>query len=255
MKIVVCYKNVPEEQEIKVKADHTLDFSKAAWKIGQYDLNAMESATALAAKEAGSEIIFLTVGGDVVDNSKQKKAALSRGAGRLVGVMDPALTYADTHTTASVIKTAIEKIGDVDVVVFGEGSGDIYAQQTGSVAGALLGWATVNGVQGIELEAGKLELSRGVEDGIEILEASLPAAISVTSDINVPRIPSMKDILAAGKKPVEIWSLDDVNTALESVTEVVSILAPDVTERRQIIIEGDSEDNIETLYQYMRKIL
>ncbi|NLF34856.1 MAG: putative electron transfer flavoprotein FixA [Clostridiales bacterium] len=255
MKIVVCYKNVPDEQDIAVKADRTLDFSGAVWKIGQYDLNAIEAGTVLATATGDSEVIVLTAGGAVVDNSKQKKAVLSRGGARVIGVMDEALAATDTLTTATVLKAAIEKIGGVDLVLFGEGSGDLYAQQTGTVTGSLLGWPTVNAVQSMEHKGGVLAVTRNTGDGVELLEVSLPAVIAVTTDINVPRIPSMRDIIAAGKKPVEVWSLGDIGVTTQSATEVISILAPEAAERKQMVLEDDSAENIEVLYQHLRKLL
>lgn len=255
MRIVVCYKNVPEEQDIVIKADHTLDLSSAAWKIGQYDLNAIEAGVALAASCGNSEVFALTAAGRVIDDSKMKKSILSRGPHKMIGVQDDTLENADTFTIATALKATIEKIGNVDLVLFGEGSGDMYSQQTGSVTGAILGWPTLNAIQKITYDNGRLFLERSVEDGVEHLEVTLPAAISVVSDINTPRIPSMKDILGAGKKPVEVWPLGDLITKPTKNTEVISILAPENTERKKIIIEGDSEEKIEELYQHLRKIL
>ncbi len=255
MRIVVCYKNVPEELMIKVNADRTLDLSGADYKIGQYDLNAVEAAAGLAKEAGDSEIIALTVGADIVSNTKLQKAVLSRGTNRMIGVKDAALASPDVLTVAEIIKKAVEKIGGVDLVLFGEGSGDIYSQQTGTVTGALLGLPTINAVEKIELGEGTLRVSRSLEDGVEHLEVQLPAVISVTSDINIPRIPSMKDILGAGKKPCEIWSLDDLQADVASSTEIVSMLAPEAADRKKMIIEGDGDDEIEAFFQQIRKVL
>lgn len=254
MKILVCYKLVPEEQDIVVKSNKTLDFTGAEWKIGQYDLNAVEAGMKLA-EATGGEVVALTCGGEVVDNSKLKKAILSRGPAQVYGIKDDALAEADSYTTAAVLKAGIEKAGGADVVLCGEGSGDIYAQQVGPVLGALLGWPAVNAVSKITAESGKLVVERSLESGVEVLEVELPAVISVTTDINVPRIPGMKDILAAGKKPSTVWSLEDVGAAAGSVTETVSVLAPEQADRMRIILEGASEENIDTLYNYLRKVL
>ena len=86
MKIIVCYKLVPEEQDIVVKRDKTLDFTQAQWKVGQYDLNAVEAGAQLA-EAASGEVVVLTVGGDIVDNSKLKKDILSRGPARMLSLI------------------------------------------------------------------------------------------------------------------------------------------------------------------------
>jgi len=256
MKTLVCYKLVPEEEEIEVKRDRTLGLTKAQWKIGQYDLNAVEAGMKVKEESGGKgDIVVLTVGGEMVDNSKLKKAILSRGPAQMYGIRDEALTTADSYTTASVLKAGIEKIGDVDLVLCGEGSGDIYAQQVGAVLGALLGWPTVNAVNKITPGYGKITVERSLEDGVEVLEVDLPAVASVTTDINIPRIPTMKDILGAGKKPFTIWSLAEVGAEVVSGSETISTLAPDQTARLKIIIEGGSEESIDVLYNHMRKLV
>jgi len=256
MKTLVCYKLVPEEEEIEVKRDRTLGLTKAQWKIGQYDLNAVEAGMKVKEESGGKgDIVVLTVGGEMVDNSKLKKAILSRGPAQMYGIRDEALTTADSYTTASVLKAGIEKIGDVDLVLCGEGSGDIYAQQVGAVLGVLLGWPTVNEVSKITPGYGKITVERSLEDGVEVLEVDLPAVACVTTDINIPRIPTMKDILGAGKKPFTIWSLAEVGAEVVSGSETISTLAPDQTARLKIIIEGGSEESIDVLYNHMRKLV
>lgn len=254
MKIIACYKLVPEEQDIRVNSDKTLDLSGAQWKIGQYDLNAVEAGMKLA-ECVGGEVIALTAGGEIVDNSMLKKAILSRGPSQMYGVMDEALATADSYTTALVLKAGIEKIGDVDLVLCGEGSGDIYAQQVGPLLGALLGWPAVNAVSKITCEDGRLVVERSLESGSEVLEVELPAVVSVTTDSNMARIPGMRDILGAGKKPSAVWSPADVGAGTDSVNETVSILAPERADRLRIVLEGDGEENIETLYNHLRKVL
>ena len=254
MKIVACYKYVPEEQDIAVKGDQTLDFSSAQWKVGQYDLNAVEASMKLGEVEGG-EVLALTAGGENLGNAKLQKGILSRGPAQMFGVKDAALDGVDSYATASVLKAGIEKIGSVDLVLCGEGSGDSYSQQVGPVLGSLLGWPTVNAVSKITPNGGKLTVERSLENGIEILEVALPAVVCVTSDINLPRIPSMKEILAAGKKPVTIWNLSDISASAQGVTETASILAPEQANRSQIIIEGSGEAEIETLFNHIRKAI
>ena len=254
MKIITCYKLVPEEQDISVKSNHTLDFSAAQWKVGEFDLNAVEAAMRVV-EAAGGEVVALTAGGEIVENPKLKKAILSRGPTEMYGIQDDALAAADSYAIAQVLKAGVEKIGGADLIMCGEGSGDIYARQVGSVLGALLGWPTVNAVSEITAQDGKLIVERSLENGVEVLEVDLPAVVSVTTDINLPRIPGMKDILAAGKKPTVVWSLVDVGAGANSVTETLSVLAPEQTDRQQIIVEGDNAESIETFCSHLRKVL
>jgi electron transfer flavoprotein beta subunit len=255
MKVVTCYKLVPDTDGIKVNGNRTLDVKAAEWGIGQYDLNAVEAAAKIVEANPGSSLIALTVGGSITENTKQRKSILSRGPQELKVVKDDAYETADCFAIASTLAAAVRKIGDVDLVVCGEGSGDIYAQQTGSVLGALLGWNTVNAVNAVEAKDGKLVVGRGLEDGTETLEVSFPAVISVTGDINVPRLASMRDILQAGKKPFEIWSPADVEASAESKTVTESVLAPEETDRLKVIGKADDENHINAVVQQLRSFL
>ena len=66
----------------------------------------------------------------------------------------------------------------------------------------------------------------------------------MTTDVNLPRIPQLKDILAAGKKPVTKWTLDEVGGLPESGVETLSVKAPESIERKQVVYEGCSDENI-----------
>lgn len=254
MKIVVCYKNVPNTDSIRIQADCRLDFSEASWEIGQYDMNAIEAAMNIASAAEGSSVIAMTAAGAVVDNSKQKKAVLSRGPEKMVGIRDKRLENADAYAVAEALAAAIRQAGDVDLVLFGEGSGDIYAQQTGVLTGALLGWNTVNAVRTIEAEGNKIKAVRSAPDMTEVLEVELPAAVCVTGDINKPRIPTLKDILGAGKKPVSITELEELGLHAESRIQTVSVSAPEETARKRIVFENASDEDYAAVVQAIRNV-
>lgn len=255
MKIVVCYKNTPDLDSFKIEAGKESEILSAPISIGQYDLNALEAAVQLGAQAGETEIIALTVAGAAIDNSKQRKAILSRGANKMLGIQDGAFDSADSLTIARAIKKAVENIGDVDLVLFGEGSADMYAQQMGSMVGALLGWNELNSIGKMELEGDRLLVKRELEAYSDWYRVSFPAVISVTSDINKPRIPSMKEILAAGKKPVEVLKASEIGLNTESKVQTVSILAPQGTERKKQVYQVVSDEAIEVLAREIRKTI
>lgn len=245
MNVVACYKIVPDAQDIAVKGDGSLDLERAERVIGEYDLVAIEEAVSLAEK-TGGKAVLLSAGGKEVTDSKLVKAALSRGAEELFALVDEAIADADSFQTASLLAQALEKM-DYDLVICGEGSSDLYAQQVGPLLGGLLGVPTLNAVSKIEAGEGAVTVERTLEGEVEVLKVTLPAVISVTSDINLPRIPQLKDILAAGKKPVTTWSLADTGEMPKSNVEVASTLAPESIERKHIVYESASDENIEKL--------
>ena len=256
MKILVCYKLVPEEQDISVKTDGTLDTSKAGPKISQFDLNAVEAAESVRAMTAQSSVSALSVGGKALENTKARKDILSRGPDDLIAVIDDAFNGSLPHTTARVLAAAAKKTG-FDLILCGDGSGDLYAQQVGLQLGELLEVASISGVSGIvAATVEKITVERTLDDEVEVLEIPLPAVISVSADINIPRIPGMKAILDAGKKPASVLSAQDIGLGgVPALVEQISVIAPKQKDRLRIIIEGDSDDDIAAFANNLRKVL
>lgn len=246
MRIVACIKAAPDDADIVVGADRALDFSRAQWKVGSYDLNAIEAARQLA-DAAGGEVIGLTVGGAELANTKLRKDALSRGLDSLVIV--PGSPDADSFQTASALASALGELG-YDLVILGAGSSDRYAQQVGNQLGALLGAPTLNGVNSVAVEGDHVRVERLLEDAEQVVDVALPAVVSVTSGINVPRIAGMKDILAAGKKPVT-----EASASMPAAsTRLVSLLAPEQVDRRRTVVEGDPADTAAQLATFLKSL-
>ncbi len=253
MKIITCFKLVPEEQDIVVTPEHTLSFDNAEAKISQFDLNAIEAAAQLAGDE--DEIAALTVGGSLLQNSKVRKDVLSRGPNSLFMVQDAQLEHALPKETALALTAAVQKIG-FDLLLFGEGSGDLYAQQVGLLTGELLQLPVVNAVSKIQRSGDRIRVERTLEEEVEVIELALPAVLCVTSDINTPRIPSMKAILGAGKKPVNQWQASDIGWSQPSpLAGLMDITVPPQKERKHIILDNDSPEAIAQLAEHVKKAL
>lgn len=254
MKIMVCAKLAPDASDIEVRSDGSISLERAEWSIGSFDLQAIEAGAQLAEENNGT-LIALSAGPQRINNSKLRKDLLSRGPHELVLVAEESLAEADTNTTAQVLAAAINKTGGVDLVLTGEGSADLYFQQVGLQVGELLGWPVFNAVNRIEKTGTGVRIERSLEDEVEVLEVSLPAVLAVTTDINVPRLPNMKEILLASKKPVAEWTLADLGLpeGIAPEIEVVSLIAPQPMERKHILIEGSPQDAAHTLLNYLSK--
>ncbi|MFU2144848.1 electron transfer flavoprotein [Hafnia paralvei] len=256
MKIIACYKLIPEEQDITVNGDGSLNLSKADAKISQFDLNAIEAATALKQQNSDIQIIAMSVGGEALANAKGRKDVLSRGPDELVVVSDAGLEKMLPHQTATMLAAAAKKTG-FDVILCGDGSADLYAQQVGLLLGEALGVAAINGVSRIlSLSETSIQIERTLEDEVETLTIPLPAVLSVSTDINTPQIPSMKAILGAAKKPVTAWQPADLELGeIASYTTLLSVQAPQQKARSRIIIEGDSDEQISEFAEHLRKVI
>ncbi len=253
MNTVACYKITPDNQDVAVAPDGSIDLAHAAMVLGEYDLMAIEEAAKVAEATEGRAVL-LTAGGEALGDTKLVKAALSRGASELYSVSDPALADADAFQTATVLAAALGKM-EYDLVICGEGSADRYEQQVGSLLGSLLGLPVVNAVSSIEPRDGSVVVERALENEVEVLEVALPAVVSVTTDINLPRIPQLKDILAAGKKPVTTWTLDEVGGLSSACVETVSVKAPGNVERKKVVYESGSAENVGELAANIRASL
>ena len=239
MNIVVCCKDVPDDLDIQVAADGTLDYSKAKPIVSAYDLNAIEAAAQLA---DGGRVVAVTAGPADIDDSKLKKNILARGVDELYMTADDACKGLDAHAAAAALADLVAKAGEYDLILCGDGSADDYAQQVDVQLAAKLGLPVVTAATKITAKDGALEVERTLEDVVEVVEAPLPCVVSVAPDIALPRIPGMKDILAAGKKPMNVAGADG---AYESALEVLSCKAPEQAERKLEVMDASEDGAIE----------
>lgn len=241
MQVLAAIKIVPDGQDIQVAADGSLDFAKARPVVSEYDLNALEAAAQLATATDGTAIA-VTVGPSSIDDSKTKKNVLARGIDELVMVVDNGLADADAFGTAQVLAQVVSDFPAYDVILCGDGSADLYAKQTGAQLAACLDLPYVSSAVALEQKDGVLEVRRKTENEIEVLEVPLPAVVSVLPEATTPRICGMKDILAAGKKPVEQKTLAEAPAA---VLEVLTCKAPEQTDRKQEVLNASDDGAIE----------
>ena len=206
MRIVVAYKWSCDPEEATVRADGTVDWSRAKPGISTYDPVAMELARSLA-EEAGAELIGVSAGGKGVAVPIATKAALSRGLDRVAVVEDESLRDAGRSELAAVLAGVIQHIGDVDLIITGDSSVDVAAKMVPTVLAGLLGWPAVAEVTAVTGQAGALRVERVIPGGVQVLELSGPAVLAASADAAVPRVPGMKELLAAAKKPVELLEL------------------------------------------------
>jgi electron transfer flavoprotein beta subunit len=221
--IIACFKWVVDEAYIRRGSSGDLDFSSVDYKIGDYDRNAIEEASRLKVALGGSAIA-VTVG--VPEATKGIKDALSRGTDQAYFIADASFGNLESSQTAAILAEVIStRIKPYDLIICGEGSSDLYAQQVGPRLAEKLEIPCISFVQKISIEGGRLIAERRVEEGIEVIAANLPALVTVLPDINVPRIPGVKDTLMASKKPVVMIRKEDIAPVGEARLQTISIKA------------------------------
>ena len=124
----------------------------------------------------------------------------------------------------------------------GDGSADNYAQQVDVQLADALGLPVVTAVSAVSVEGAVATCDRMLETQLQTVQVDLPAVISVVPDIALPRIPGMKDILAAGKKPSSVNAASDVEAA---VVDVVETKAPQQAERKMEMLDASVDGDLE----------
>ena len=243
MKIVVCVKQVPDSAAKVVAEDGQINWGDAPLVLNPWDEYAVEAAL-LQVEAAGGDVVVLSVGEEGA--TEAIKQALAMGCHEAILIADPALQGADSRAVAHVLATAIQKVGEVDLVFFGRQAIDGDMAVTGAQTARILGWPMLSSVSVIhDVSGGAIKVERSVEEGRQIVEGSLPAAVSVSKDIGEPRYPSFMGIRKASRAKIPVWTLADLGMdAPEMVVSWPGIENPPVREVTTEIISGDSPVDI-----------
>jgi electron transfer flavoprotein beta subunit len=255
MDIIVCMKQIPDLQQIRIKQRKpVLENVPLVW--GDLDKNAMEEAVKVKEKLGEAKITVVAKGSDKLQQGILEPLAM--GADEAVLLTDPAFAGSDSLGTARILAKAIEKIGTYDLIVLGEGSTDNYSGVVASALAELLGLPEITYVRELEVEDGKVRAVRNVEESFEVMEADLPALVTVAQEINEPRLPKFMAIRKAGAKPKHEWGLADLGLSADEVGEganrvaVLSNLAPE-QDRKNVILEGALDEQVTGLVDALTK--
>ena len=231
MKIAVCLRRVPDTtSKIVIGAGGTaIDEAGLKFVPNPYDEYALEAAIALKDTVAGGETTVIAFGGDSVQETL--RTALAMGIDRAIQLQGTpsADGLANAHVLADQLKD-----GGFDLVLFGKLAVDDYGQQTGAMVAELLGLPCATAITSLEIAAGKATVAREVEGGVEHAGCALPAVFTCDKGLNTPRLPSLKGIMAAKKKPFDIVPV----TTPSGKVQIVSLALPPERAAGRIVGEG-----------------
>ncbi|MCM8773799.1 MAG: electron transfer flavoprotein subunit beta/FixA family protein [Candidatus Omnitrophica bacterium] len=261
MKVVICIKQVPETTEVKINPEtNTLIREGVASIINPFDMYAIEEGVRLKEKYSYRTIV-LTMGPPQADSALRE--ALSLGVDEGIHLCDKAFAGSDTWATSLVLAKAIEKIGEVDLVICGKQASDGDTAQVGPGIAAHLNFPQATYVKKIEevsLEKRIIRVERLLEDGYEVLELQLPALLTVVKEINEPRMPSLRGKLKAKSAHIPIWTIKDLELKEDEVglkgspTQVVKIFTPP-PRQRGVIFQGEPQEVAGKLVVELKKYL
>lgn len=175
--------------------------------VSESDKHAVEEAVRLKEKHGG-KITVLTMGPP--ESKEALREAIAMGADEGYMLSGPEFENSDAHTTAVALAVAIKKIGQFGMILCGEASEDQYSFQVGPRIAERLNLPQVTYAVRVTLEDDKVVVDRNLEDCYETVESKLPVLISVSREINEPRLPTLMAIMAASKKPMTSWTAGDI---------------------------------------------
>jgi len=242
LKIIACIKQVPDS-EAKVKAEGgQVSWGDAPLVINPFDEYAVEGA--LQQKEAtGGTVTALCIGPESAKEAL--KHALAMGVDDAILVSDPALNNIDSVGAARILAAAIQKVGGVEMVVFGRQTLDNGSGLTPAQTARVLGWPMLGLAGQITVDAGSVQAERVIEEGRQIVKAKSPVVVSVVQSIGEPRYPSFMGIRKASKAEIPVWSLSDVGVSAPApLVTRTELMNPPIRESRVEIITGENPAEI-----------
>jgi electron transfer flavoprotein beta subunit len=214
LRITALVKYVPEATDRRFAADLTLDRDSVPGRLSELDEYTAEQAIRLAEAQRAAgeeaEVTYLTMGPAGAAEAVRK--ALSMGGDRAVHVLDPALHGSDVHATSLVLAEAIKRLG-FDLVLCGMASTDAGLGLVPAMIAERLAVPQVSLASSLSLNDDRVVIEREDQRATETVEGTLPALVSVTDRTGEARYPSFKGIMAAKKKKVETWSLENLGIA------------------------------------------
>lgn len=251
MHVVTFTRSTPDTAaRVEVDASGAVSWGNAATVVNPWDEYALEEAI-LQAENSGGSSTVIAIGPELHNDALKHSVAM--GIKDAIRIWDTALDTVDSLAYASAAAAAINKIGNVDLVIFGKESVDVGTDQHNTQTARKLGWPMLSYVSRIievNDDAKTIKVERLLEQGKQIVTSTLPAVISVMKDINEPRYPSFIGIRKASKAEIPVWSLADLGVALPPVqTQVVAYHNPPAREIKTEMIEGTPQEQAAKLVE------
>jgi electron transfer flavoprotein beta subunit len=254
MKIVVCVKQVPDtETRIRIAPEgNAIAEGDVNWIVSPYDEFAIEEALRIREKKGG-EVVLVTAGPERAQSAL--RTGLAMGADSAVHVKDPLVDAADSMGTAKALAAAIKTLAPFDLVLTGQqGVGGDNSQVPGLLA-ELLDLPQVTVAVKLEIGEGKAVVEREIEGAHETWETSLPAVVSAQKGLNEPRYASLKGIMAAKKKTIDVKDAAALGLDAAALAPKTRVTALELPPPRPAVrmIEGDADTQVKELLRLLHE--
>lgn len=254
MKIAVLVKPAIDTSQLRVREGRVI-VEETPLKVNDIDRNAAEEALKIKGGDkayAVAAVKWPPLAKRVQEAENLLREVLAMGLDEAYLIADEALLSADQALTAKGLAAVVKKAG-ADLILAAEASVDNYTGEVPARVAAELGWPLITFARELKVEGGRITARRDLEDSVEVVEVQPPAVISVTREINQPRIPTLLAIRGAMKKPVNKLTLADLGVKAEPRVEAAEY-KPVVVQRRKVMIkDGTPEEKADKLVQYLRQ--
>jgi electron transfer flavoprotein beta subunit len=224
MKILVPVKRVIDYNvKVRVKADQSgVELANVKMAMNPFDEIAVEQA--LRIKEAGQadEVVLVSIG--PAQSQETIRTGLAMGADR--GIHIEADQDVEPLAVAKLLTAVVSK-EEPALILCGKQAIDDDSNQTAQMLSALLGWSQATFASGVELAGDKVKIIREVDGGLEHIDVSMPAVISVDLRLNEPRYASLPNIMKAKKKPIDSLSVDELGIDITPRLTVLKVEEPE----------------------------
>ena len=224
MNILVCIKQVPNTEELKVNADAgTSNLDSIPRVVSTFDTYTLETAVKLKDEDASIKVVVVTIGPDKAKEAL--KSCLSVGADKAYHLNDAAFEDVDSLATSFILSLAVKEIekregAAFDLVFLGRQANDTDAGQVGPQLAEYLGYPQLTYAREVSLVDGRVRANRETEDGYIVMDAALPAVVTVTKTEYEPRYASVKTKMAANRAEIPVLAAADLGD------EASAIMAP-----------------------------
>lgn len=257
MRIIVCAKHVADSTEIRYDEEkQELDLRNLPSKISDYDRNALEAAVVLKERGDGVVLDVLMTGGEAAVKTLKEAVAMGADKGYLIegGWDDPF----DPTRSARVLARAVDELEDADLIMCGLVSEDGYNGLTGPALAQLLDMPYLAPVVGVETGDDTVRATLDLGDVLRTVEAPLPCVLGIDSSMNVPRLPTVLQVMKVKSDRVVTLGLADLGLAAGALGELAGAVElagceASAVERKRIVVEGAPQEAAERLVACLRE--
>ena len=257
MRFIICVKQVPETNDLRIDIQTNRVLKKGVSTIiNFFDQFVLEEAVKI--RKEGDEVIALSIGDPETKSTLMRCMALGADKGILLN--DDKFQESDTFATSNILASAIKKIGDYDIIFCGNSTLDTGSGQVGPELAAILDIPQVTYAESIEeVKEGKIIVKAQTDEGYRKVESQLPLVITgIPPSSYQPSIPPLPKIIAAQKKPFEVWNAEDIGGDQSkygsdgSLIKIIKLYEPPKREQG-IVITDEPNAAIERLMELLSK--